>query len=44
MPSVGKGMEQPELSYIVGGRVNWYNSFRKLFGKANLCKGKTAVP
>lgn len=29
IPSVGKGMEQWELSYIAGGYINWYNHFGK---------------
>ena len=31
IPSVGKDVEQLELSYIAAGNVNWYKYFGKLF-------------
>lgn len=34
-PSIGKIVEQPELSYAVKGNINWYNDFVKLFGNNN---------
>lgn len=30
--NTGEAVEQLELSYIAGGTVKWYNSFRKPFG------------
>ena len=30
--SIGKDMEKLEPSYIAGGTVKWYSSFRKQFG------------
>lgn len=31
-PSTAEGVEQLELPYIAGGRVNWYNLSGKQFG------------
>ena len=34
IPSVGENVEPPELSYIAGGNVKWYNHFGKQIGRA----------
>ena len=30
--NAGEGVEERELSYTVGGNVNWYNHYGKLYG------------
>lgn len=39
MPSVGEDMGSLELSFIVGGRVNWYNSLGNLLDC--ICESRT---